>query len=123
MRIYSLLVYQIPGKLPFFIVGAVKDGDKKALDNLTSSKNAAKLSNNFTNVIKQNESITINGHQTILYTETMNFFGVGLSFYDTTWHCDYTGLTLVSAGLVRSNQMNEIRNMLVSIKCHNLPFF
>lgn len=119
----SVLVYQIPNKLSFFAVAAVKDSDKRAINNLTSSINSAKLSSNSSNVLKTNEAINVDGHQTELYTETMNLFGVGISFYDVTWHCDNTGLTIFSFGLVGSTQMSEIKKMLESIKCHRFIFF
>lgn len=118
----SVLVYNIPNKMPFFVVAAVKDSNKVVLNNITSSMNSVKLSTNNSNVITSNESITIENHQTELHTETISLLGVGISFFDVTWHCN-NGLTLLSFGLVASSQMSEMKNMLVSIKCHKYIFF
>jgi hypothetical protein len=119
----SVLIYRIPNKLTFFAVAAVKDSDKTAITNLTSTMNSNRLSSNSSNVIKNNGTINVDGHQAELYTETLNFFGVGISFYDITWHCDNSGLTIFSFGLVASSEMGEIKKMLESIKCHRFIFF
>jgi len=119
----SVLVYRIPNRLYFFGVAAVKDSDKTAINNLTSTINSERLSSNSSNVIKTNETINVDGHQTQLYTETMNIFRFEISFYDITWHCDNSGLTIFSFGLVPSSQMSEIKQMLQSIKCHNTFIF
>ena len=119
----SVLVYQVPNTLSFYVVAAVKDSNNLVLNNITSSMNSAKLSTNNSNVMKSNETVTIDGLQAELYTETISLFGVGISFFDVSWHCDNAGLTIFSFGVVNSSQMSEIKKMLVSIKCHRFIFF
>lgn len=91
------------------------------------------------NTVQKNEKITVNGHTVTLQTSEYNLDLDGMDLtsiipddynmsipninikmikFQATWYCNKTGLTYVVEGLVTSNQLEEMKKMTQSVKCH-----
>ncbi len=120
-----------------FYVGVIKNTTTNELHNFMNPFKQDPKS-----AIKKNENITVNGHdvnfQTSEYkldlhgmdlkgmipngynipTTKMPDINITMAKFQATWYCNETGLTYVAEGLVTPDQLEEMKKMTVSIKCH-----
>lgn len=110
----KLFFYQGKGQLNFFVVAAAKDSNQELLKNISNSINSTPSQN----IQETNETLTVDGHQVILKVQTIKLLGTSLSTFETSWNCPNSGLTIASVGMVPTSDMEAMKKMLQSIKCH-----
>jgi len=94
------------------MVAAIKDTNKSQI---TELKNPIPENNNMTVV---NETLNIQGHPVLLQTLKMEFMGISMNLFHTSWTCDTTGLEIVVMGKMKDNETEEMKKMTQSITCH-----
>lgn len=117
----TFVLYQNGTDINLFVVGATEDHDKKFFKSIKSS-----FSNNTTqsaNLILVKETLIVDGHPVELHREEINVNGTLIDFFETKWYCDKSKLTITATGIVPALEMEEMRKMLKSIKCHKDSFF
>lgn len=117
----TFLFYQGPAQMNFFIVGASKDPDKKIIKNIKSSFN--NTTSQTANLLILQDNINVNGHTVTIKREEINFYGTLISFFETSWYCDDSKMTFVVNGVVPSSDMDGVKKMIESIKCHKNSLF
>ena len=117
----TFLFYQGPAKMNFFIVGASKDPDKNVLKNIKSSFN--NTTSQTANLLILQENVNVNGHNITIKREEINFYGTLISFFETSWYCDDSKMTFIVNGVVPSSDMDGVKKMIESIKCHKNSLF
>jgi hypothetical protein len=117
----TFLLYKGSTRINFFLVGAVRDQNKSVINNIKPSFNNSTAQNANLHILE--DKINVTGHQVIVKREEINFFGTFVSFFETSWYCDNSRLTLVVSGVVPSSDMPKILKMIESIQCHKTFLF
>ena len=117
----TFILYQNGTDMNLFVVGATVDPDKKFYKSIKSS--FSKNTTQSANLILVKENLVVDGHPIELHREEINVNGTLIDFFETKWYCDKSKLTITATGIVPATEMEEMRKMLKSIKCHKDSFF
>ena len=113
-----------------FYVGVVKN---------TSKENLKELFNPFdedpTDINESVENIEVNGHMVTFKVHTMEINmteltsgvsqlknqtipNISMAKFQATWYCEKSHLTYITTGIASNTQMDDMKKMTQSIKCH-----
>jgi hypothetical protein len=110
----KIMFYQGPAPLNLFIVAVVKDPTQHFFKEVTNQfgSNESEYAKDY------NDTLELNGHQVNMKIQTVNFFGTSISTFQAVWYCDKTMLTYATMGIVPTSDLEDMKNMTESIKCH-----